>query len=212
MKNKKKIRKKRKDRISGIVSPSARFWTGLTLIPGYFLIDNLLLKLLLVGLFALMVLLAGKRIRYFYFTMMTLSITFFHILTPVGQILWTMGPLTLTAGALYTGLLKGITLSGLVFLSLFTVTPALKLPGKLGGLLGKMFYYFEEILDGRKRVQARDFIGSLDKILMEIFPPDTLTSPQPKEGEIRKSYPFMILYILPLELAVWGTVVWMSLL
>ncbi|OQY32609.1 MAG: hypothetical protein B6241_10585 [Spirochaetaceae bacterium 4572_59] len=201
------MRKKRKDRISRIISPTPRFWTGLTLIPGYFLIDNLFLKLMLVGFFAFMVLLAGKRIRYFYFTMMTLSITFFHILTPVGQILWTMGPLAVTAGALYTGFLKGVTLSGLVFLSLFSVTPALKLPGKLGGLLGKMFYYFEEILDGRKRVQAWDFIGSLDNILMEIFPPADLPSPQVKKGETRKSYPFKILYILLLELSVWGTVI-----
>ncbi len=194
------------DKLGRIISPKARFWTGLSLIPGYFLIDWLIIKLLLVAVFAIMVTLAGKRIRYIYFLMMTGSITFFHLLTPAGRILWEIGPLTITDGSLETGILKGITLMGLVFLSLFTVTPSLQFPGKLGGLLGRMFYYFEEILDGRKHVKARDFIGSLDRILMEIFPPEALSDPELPEADTGRSYPLAFLYILPLEILVWGSV------
>ncbi len=204
---------RRVDRLGSILPAAVRFWTGISLIPGYFLVDRLLPKLILVVLFAFMAKQAGKKIRYLYFIMMTLSITAFHLLTPMGRIIMELGPLQITSGALQTGLLKGITLGGLVFLSLFSVTPSLKLPGRLGGLLARMFYYFEEILDGRKRVKASDFIGSLDIILMEIFPPHELGSTRDQEAsaEEKKSYPLMIPFIVLIEACVWGAAVWVFL-
>jgi len=158
------------DHLASIVIDGIRFWTGIALIPAYLFINSPLIKLLLILFFSLSVSLAGKKIRYLYFIMMTASITFFHLLTPNGKILWDLGIVQVTKGSLLTGFTKGISLAGLVFISLFSVTPSLKLPGKLGGLLGRMFYYFEIILDGKKRVQAKDFIGSLDRILNQIFP------------------------------------------
>jgi hypothetical protein len=204
------VRRKRTDRLALVVPPIVRFWTGLSLIPGYFMIRSLPVKFLLVGIFALLAYIAGKKIRFLYFFVMTLSIAFFHLLTPSGRILWDIGPLLVTSTALSTGILKGVTLSGLVFLSLFSITPSLKLPGRLGGLLGRMFYYFEEILDGRKKISPKNFIGSLDRILMEIFPPGDL--PEPAGGSSaaagRKTYPFQAVYILVLEALVWGFVIW----
>lgn len=160
-------RKKRPDRLSLILPPAVRFWTGISLIPGYFMIKNLPLKFLLVVFFALMVFLAGKKIRYFYFLIMTLSIAFFHLLTPSGRILWEIGPLMVTSSALNTGILKGVTLSGLVFLSLFSITPSLTLPGRLGGLLARMFITLRRSwTDGRKsvpRISSGAWIVSLWK-------------------------------------------------
>jgi heptaprenyl diphosphate synthase len=197
---------KKEDKLGRFLSPSVRFWSGLSIIPGYFLIDQILLKLLLVGIFALLASLAGKRIRFLYFIMMTGSIVFFHLLTPVGRIMLNAGPFIITEGALETGFLKGITLMGLVFLSLFSVTPSLKLPGKLGGLLGRMFYYFEEIIDSRKRIVPRNIIGSLDQILMEIFPPGELPEPTRNDRKGSQSLPLTVLYVLTLEIIVWGSV------
>ena len=210
---KQKTRRKRTDHLTNILPPAVRFWTGISLIPGYFLVDRVLPKLILVLLFAFIAKQAGKKIRHLYFIMMILSITVFHLLTPMGKIIMELGPFQITSGALETGFLKGITLGGLVFLSLFSVTPSLKLPGRLGGLLAHMFYYFEEILDGRKRVKASDFIGSLDTILMEIFPPHEISVPgEDGEGEqVKKSYPLMIPYILLMEVLVWGAAVWVLL-
>ncbi len=166
------MRKKKPDMLSPIVAEGVRFWTGLVLIPLFLIIQSPLIKLCFIVLFAISVNLAGKRVRYLYFIMMTASITFFHLLTPRGTILWEIGVFRITEGSLINGLSRGIGLAGLVFISLFSVTRTLKLPGKLGGLLGRTFFYFEVILDGKKRVMAKDFIGSLDRILLEIFPPD----------------------------------------
>ena len=152
-------------------------------------------------------LLAGKKIRYLYFIMMTTSITFFHLLTPHGRIILDLGFFHVTEGALVSGFTKGISLAGLVFISLFSVTPSLKLPGKLGGLLGRMFYYFELILDGKKRVTARDFIGSLDRILEEIFPPKAIPEPRHAGEKRGGSLAGNIIYPLFWMVLAWGLVV-----
>ncbi len=207
-KKKEKVRKKRTDYLGKFLAPSFRFWAGLSLIPPYFMIDSLQAKFLLVLLFALVAKLAGKKIRFMYFFFLITSITFFHLLTPMGRILAVIGPLKITGGALSTGIAKGLTLCGLVFLSLFSVTPSLKLPGKLGGLLARMFYYFEEILDGRKKISATNFIGSLDKVLMELFPPERLDESKEKEAAaVKVSIPLSALYLLVLVAAVWGTLI-----
>ncbi|MDC7233227.1 MAG: hypothetical protein PQJ58_08335 [Spirochaetales bacterium] len=198
--------RRRTDHLARYLAPPFRFWTGLALIPAWFMIDLIVLKFLLVLLFALTAGLAGKKIRYLYFFFLIGSITFFHILTPVGKILAEIGPFRITSGALETGVAKGLTLCGLVFLSLFSVTPALKLPGRVGGLLARMFYYFEEILDGRKKISASNFIGSLDDVLLELFPPGKLGEPgEAAAQEIRSNLAVSVLYLLFMGGAVWGS-------
>jgi len=209
----KRKHKRRTDKLARYISPSLRFWTGMALIPPYFMVDSLMNKAVLILLFALMATWAGKKIRIFYFVFLVSSITFFHLLTPVGRILMTLGPLKITSGALATGLAKGLTLCGLVFLSLFSVTPALKLPGRMGGLLARTFYYFEEILNGRRRISARDFIGSLDTVLLDLFPPDRMDDLPPEAAVHNPVSPLIpVLYVAFLITAVWGSLAWQILM
>jgi hypothetical protein len=209
----KKVQPRRRDSLALLLSPSLRFWTGMALIPGFFMIESLKVKVPLVLFFALLAYLAGKKIRFLYFFFLIGSITFFHLLTPVGRILMEIGPIKVTSGALLTGLTKGLSLCGLVFLSLFSVTPDLKLPGKLGGLLARTFYYFEEILNGRKRISPRDFIGSLDLVLLELFPPEGMDDPPQREViEFRGSRLVSTLYVLLLFISVWGSYFWFTLM
>ena len=211
-KKKKKRRKKRPDRLATFLNPAFRFWTGLILIPGYLFLENPWAKLGLVVLFGFMAVMAGKRIRFGYYIILTASITFFHILTPLGRILFEIGPLRVTSGALGTGVMKGLTLCGLIFISLFSVSGKLRLPGKLGGLLARTFYFFEEILEGKTRISPRDFIGSLDRVLIQLFHPDQLAIFEaPEESEDTpvlngKRIPSLI-YFLLLTVTVWGSLV-----
>jgi heptaprenyl diphosphate synthase len=185
----------------------------MAMIPGFFMIESLGTKGLLVLVFAFLGFLAGKKIRFFYFFFLIGSITFFHLLSPVGRILTELGPVKITSGALMTGLTKGLTLSGLVFLSLFSVTPDLKLPGKLGGLLARTFYYFEEILNGRKKISPRDFIGSLDLVLLELFPPDGMGDMAPQEVSGPKANALVsFFYVVFLFCLIWGTLLWQILM
>jgi heptaprenyl diphosphate synthase len=148
------------------------------LIPAYLFQDTLLIRVAQVLIFAGLASLAGKRIKWFYFVIMVSSITFFNLLTPMGRILVQLGPWPITETALERGLMKGFTIVGLVFISLFSIRPDLKLPGRLGGLVGRVFYYFEQIMEGRGRIEAKRLIPSIDEVLTGLFRPDGEGEPE----------------------------------
>lgn len=165
-------RRRRPNRLARHTAPMHVFLTGALVIVAFLFQGNLAVRAVQVLFFAGLAVLAGKRIRWGYFVIMVSSITFFNLLTPVGRVLFEIGPLPVTAGALEQGLLKGLAIVGLVFISLFAVRPDLQLPGTLGGVLGRLFFYFERVLDTRKRVSARRLVASVDEILLELYPPE----------------------------------------
>ena len=80
--------------------------------------------------------------------------------------------------------MKGFTIVGLVFISLFSIRSDLALPGRLGGLLGRTFFYFEKILEGRKRLEPRRLIASIDAILESIY---RRSAEEPETGRFTKT-------------------------
>ncbi len=162
---------------------AVHLFAGATLIlPAYLFQQNLLVRIAQVLLFAWLATVNGKRIKWNYFFIMVTSITFFHTLNPFGEVLLSIGPYTMTRGALRGGLFRGVTIVGLVFLSLFSIRPDLKLPGKLGGLLGQVFYYFERVFEGKKKIRVKAIIESLDEILWDLFIPGETVEPAYIEG------------------------------
>lgn len=162
---------------------AVHLFVGATLVlPAYLFQQNLLVRMVQVLLFAWLATVNGKRIKWNYFVIMVTSITFFHTLNPFGEVLFSMGPYTMTRGALRGGLFRGVTIVGLVFLSLFSIRPDLKLPGKLGGLLGQVFYYFERVFEGKKKIRVKAIIESLDEILWDLFIPGETAKPAYIEG------------------------------
>jgi len=148
------------------------------LLPAYLFQDELLIRIAQVLLFAGLSTVAGKKIKWMYFVVMVSSITFFNLLTPMGRVLFSVGPFTITEGALRNGVMKGFTIVGLVFISLFSIRPELKLPGRIGGLLVRLFYYFERIVETkRQKLEARRLIGSIDDILESLYEPGAPQEP-----------------------------------
>ncbi len=164
-------RRRPPNRLARHTAPLHIFAAGSLTIVAFLLQSNLVVRAVQVLVFAALATFAGKRIRWGYFLIMVSSITFFNLLTPVGRVLYELGPLRITAGALEQGLLKGLAIVGLVFISLFSVRPDLRLPGTFGGVLARLFYYFERVLDTRKRVSAARLVESVDEILLELYPP-----------------------------------------
>lgn len=165
----KSSRPRRVNRLARHTAPLHLFIAGGLTIVGFLFIDSVIARFALALCYAALAVLAGKRVKWLYFMIMVSSITFFHLLSPVGRVLAEIGPLVITVGALEQGLLKGAGIVGLVFASLFAVRQDLRLPGTLGGLLGKLFHYFELILEAKSRVNARHLVESLDAILLERF-------------------------------------------
>jgi hypothetical protein len=163
-------RRRPKNRIAGHDHPLHLFVAGAALIVAFLLQTNLIVRLCQVAFFAVTATLAGKRIRPLYFLMITASITIFNLLTPVGQVLFRVAGLPITRGALEQGLSKGFAIVGLVLVSLTSVSRELALPGAFGGLIGRVFSYFEQVLEGKGRVSARHLVESIDEILLGIYP------------------------------------------
>lgn len=156
------------------------FLTGGVIIPAFLFQDNLVVRVAQVLLFAWLASFAGKRIKWNYFLVMVGSITVFNLLQPLGEIILQLGPFIITRGALNQGLEKGFTIVGLVFISLFSIRPDLRLPGRVGGLVARVFFYFERIIEGKKHLERRRLIESIDTILLSIYTPGQT---EPARGE-----------------------------
>ncbi len=142
------------------------------MIPAFLFQRSVVVKLVQVIVFAALATAAGKKIKPVYFLVMVTSITFFNVLSPLGRVLIQIGPFPVTETALVSGVVKGLTIVGLVFISLFSIRPDLRLPGRMGGMIGRVFFYFERIIEGKRRkLEPRRLIASIDEILEEIFEP-----------------------------------------
>ncbi len=179
-------RTKPPNRLARIASAEHLFLAGVVTIVAFLFQGDLRVRIAQVFAFALLATLAGKRIRWGYFVVMVSSITAFHLFAPLGRILLEIGPLAITEGALRQGLQKGFAIVGLVFISLFAVQSNLRLPGTVGGLLGRLFFYFERVLDARGSVRAKALVASIDQILFDVYPPGGTpeqAAPSPPRGE-----------------------------
>jgi len=161
---------KKTDRLQGIFSPVFRFWSLILLLIPFSLQNNPWLKLGETALLAFLVDRSGKRLKWSYFGIMVGSITFFHILTPAGELLFSLGPLDVTRGALALGFTKGLTIIGMVFLSLAAVHPSLRIPGALGALMTETFQYLDLILERKGELTRGNWIEKVDTFLEDIYP------------------------------------------
>ena len=98
-------------------------------------------------------------------------IVLFNALLPYGRLIWRVGPVSLTEGALLQGVGKAATVEGLVMLSRITVSPRLRLPGRAGALLAEAFTLLNCLLEKKGTIHAKTFIGDIDRVLGEIAPP-----------------------------------------
>lgn len=146
--------------------PMARFLAGLLIMPAFLLQDNTFIRTGMVLLFIILSCLAGKRFRLLPNLLISAGIIFINLLTPLGRVIYKIGGFYITEGALRAGVMKALLLIGLIYLSRFSVSKGLKLPGKIGGLIGRVFYYFEEITARRGGFNRKNLFVYLDELLI----------------------------------------------
>jgi len=137
------------------VPPYARLAAGVAMIPPFLVLEGLLTKLLFIVLFILVMRFAGKGFRLVPGLVVLTAVFFAHLLMPLGEVLWYVGEFPITEGAIRDGLTRGLTLVGLVYLSRFSVSADLRIPGTPGRLLYHVFYYFEELTSFHRETTRR---------------------------------------------------------
>ncbi len=126
------------------------------------------------GTFFLLSLLKRGKVMILPTIFLTIGITFFELLTPIGKILITIGTFQISEDSLLSGLHKSSILSGMLFISQFAVSPQLHIPGKAGLFLNKIFSYFELLTDKPISLKPGTIISSIDNRLLEIWEQDIL--------------------------------------
>ncbi len=144
------------------------FLTGALLFPSFLLQQDIAIRAAQILLFLLLNLLSGRRIRFLQYLVVSAGIVIFNLVIPTGRVLVSLLGLAVTEGALKSGLLKATAMTGLIALSQFSIRGELRFPGRVGGLVGRSLFYFERIMGGRKKIDRKDIIGSVDALLLEV--------------------------------------------
>ncbi len=92
-----------------------------------------------------------------------------NLAVPLGRVIGRVGPWSITQGALESGLAKGLTLVGLVYLSRFCVRPDLRLPGTAGRYVARTLFYLNRLLELRARLSLARLADSLDEVLESLW-------------------------------------------
>lgn len=174
---------------SWFISPSVLFVAVMVSFPAFLFQKKLILLLGEAIVFFLLALSRRGKLRLLPSILMIAGITFFALFSPHGQVLARWGKITITAGALEAGLIRGITLAGMVFLSQLALSPQLHLPGKLGNFVVDMFSLLDELTKHplvfkktKKFVGIKEIMTTLDGHLYQVYWEMT----QKDEGNERK--------------------------
>lgn len=165
------------------ISAPLLFYAGVITLPAFLFQSDLLIKSAQVVFFAVLAVFAGKRLQWMYFLSMLATVTVFHLLVPSGAVIAEPFGLAITTGALRTGFFKGITIVGMVFLSLSSVRADLRLPGRIGAIVGKTFWSFEQIMERRSLVEIRTIGAGVDSLLTVLY--DDLLELDERAGDTR---------------------------
>ena len=151
--------------------PAPLFSAGLLLSAFMLFVEAPLTRTALFLVFLLAALVTGKAGKLIFTLIFFMVIVLFNALLPYGRLIWRVGPVSLTEGALLQGVGKAATVEGLVMLSRITVSPRLHLPGRAGTLLAEAFTLLNRLLEKKGTIHAKTFIGDIDRVLGEIAPP-----------------------------------------
>jgi len=146
------------------------FAAGVAVLPSFLLHSDPFIKLIQAGVFAVLLAASRKRIRVLLSAGIFASIVVVHLFKPYGSVLFSMGRVTVTEGALKLGITKASTLVGLIFLSRFFIRTTVQFPGKIGRLLSRTFYYFEKITELWKEIEKKPLFARLDELLFALSP------------------------------------------
>jgi heptaprenyl diphosphate synthase len=141
---------------------------GILILPAFLFNNNLQFRIVqFLGLWFLCWL-AGKKNNPLMTLLVIFGIVVFNLMAPHGRLLFSLGTIKITSGALVTGLQRAVTLEGLIMLSRFSIRRDLKIPGGFGELIAESFRFFALITDSKKKIRRKNFMEDIDRLMIEL--------------------------------------------
>jgi len=178
MKTLKQYRQIRQKAYENLFGPNTLAAAGLVIMPALLFNPSTTFRVFLFLFFWFLAWLAGKKNNPLLTILVILGIAAFNLIVPYGRVLFSVGPLKITQGALVAGIHRGVTLEALIMLSRLTIRPDLKLPGFFGELIGESFRVFSLLMNHKHRVTRKTFIADIDSLLFELGSDDR-AAPEP---------------------------------
>ena len=117
-------------------------------------------------IFFVLVCIKYRRVKILPSILIVLSITFFSLLTPTGEVLLTIGSFKITESSLLLGLRRSGILCGMVFFSRIIVNSNMKFGGKIGNKLTEVFYFLNKLTEEKLLLKKGHIIESIDERLL----------------------------------------------
>ena len=172
MKALEQFRLNRRKACEDLFGPSALAAAGLAIMPALLFNPSTPLRVLQFFFFWFLATLAGKKNNLLFTLLVIFGIVAFNLIVPYGRVLFSVGPLKITQGALAAGIHRAVTLEGLIMLSRLAIRPDLRIPGLFGELIGESFRVFALLMNQKRRVTRKTLIADIDRLLFELSADD----------------------------------------
>lgn len=126
---------------------------------------------------------------------MFFSILLIQLITPYGEVLFEVGNIYITKGALFRGIKKASLFVGMIHLSRNLNLEPVNLRGKLGSLISDTFYYLTQLTTGDS-VRPKNLIDDLDKKLLNLKNVKNSSTKENRSNKSTKGYLFLVITII----------------
>jgi heptaprenyl diphosphate synthase len=159
---------KRQEIYEGIFGARVLFISGLLIIPSLLFNPDTGYRCLQFFFFWFLVWLSGKKSNPVFTLAVLTSIIIFNLIIPYGRVLFSVGQLKITSGALKAGIHRAVTFESLVMLSKVSVRQDLKIPGAFGELLAESLKIFTAMMNRKYRLNGKNIFVEIDNLLLEL--------------------------------------------
>lgn len=170
-------RPERRERWEAAFSAGPLALTGAALSVCLLLQPSLAARAAFFGFAALAAWASGRRLSPLATILVMAGIVGANLLVPMGKLLARWGPLALYAESLSQGLEKALTFEALVLISKATLSPALRLPGRLGAFFAEALRDYDRILERKAAIRASSFFADVDEVLLSVYHAGSGTEP-----------------------------------
>ena len=116
---------------------------GLFIIAAFIFQSNILYKSIQLLILICFIFLMGEKVKILKIIIMSFSIMFLCLLTPIGKIYFNIFGFIITKGALLVGVEKILVVIGLIYISKLMLINNFQIPGYFGHIITKVFFNFE---------------------------------------------------------------------